>query len=778
MVDNSGYSGPAAQDPSISSRISAAQNVVVNPTVFTTISAATNAIYSDPYYNSTTATVTRQTVVLVAPGTYREMVTPDFSGTLSCPVIYEGVPDASGNMPMISAATVFANNSWTLQSVLGDVNVAGESLYRATIPYNYDDYGNNYAQRIGDVAANDQTFIQQSNPAFLSPGQMAFNYGSTEFLDMYGMTADSSQSAVPSLGQTATAVSADSNGYLDFSSFGGTTNQVVWVDTWVWVPQPTSGGYLFNGQVVGADDYTYGPFRAAPNSDESVDDQANPYRLWINGTAVGQIYNSATDYQQNLSHPDARAYNPFSSASNPIEDTWDSLTLNVGWNHLVFQFDTSVAVRYGPAGTDTAQGTNGYYSEEPYWEQALDFKFTVDGNAYTNGIICQAAAPTGSELTTGPTGTATDYISAWDVLGKIAVNPATDADNGVYVRLTPSQSANLNPNSVMTELDNRDTVFTTNCNDDTGNYIQVRGFNTRFGAIGALGIGDLVEGNYLRDAGVGINNDPCSAQQSLSYTFTTGNNGLAISGSNLAAGDVITFTGSYIPSPLLEYHAYFIGGYSGGLWQLFASAADAQAGTNAIALSGTGGSGTLTISRGGTADPPAIDLNNWMVNITWLSSMDFSNGSYIDGVNENLQNENGTEVLDVPGHQQLIFEYNQVVNYNPLGFWFNWDTAGIKSGNVVNSVFCYNVFSGGAGLGVWLDTANFDNRFDGNLFVNIHGASAINIEASPGTTSLPTTSSSRPLATPAGTSAPGTTTENGQSTTHWIRARGITLRSA
>lgn len=119
----------------------------------------------------------------------------------------------------------------------------------------------------------------------------------------------------------------------------------------------------------------------------------------------------------------------------------------------------------------------------------LDFKFTVDGNAYTNGIICQAAAPTGSELTTGPTGTATDYISAWDVLGKIAVNPATDADNGVYVRLTPSQSANLNPNSVMTELDNRDTVFTTNCNDDTGNYIQVRGFNMRFGAIVLWGSG-------------------------------------------------------------------------------------------------------------------------------------------------------------------------------------------------------------------------------------------------------------------------------------------------
>ena len=42
-----------------------------------------------------------------------------------------------------------------------------------------------------------------------------------------------------------------------------------------------------------------------------------------------------------------------------------------------------------------------------------------------------------------------------------------------------------------------------------------------------------------------------------------------------------------------------------------------------------------------------------------------------------------------------------------------------------------NEWDGGTGLGVWLDTDNFDNRFDGNLFLNIDSA-GINVEASPG----------------------------------------------
>ncbi len=143
LVVDQNYSGSPSQDPWAASRIAAGQNVIVAPTVYSTISAAMNAIYSDPYYNSTTNSVTKQTVVLVAPGTYREFVYDNCAnGTATCPLIFEGIPDANGNMPMISAATVFANNSWTVQTTLGDVNVSGENLYRANIPFTTDDNGN------------------------------------------------------------------------------------------------------------------------------------------------------------------------------------------------------------------------------------------------------------------------------------------------------------------------------------------------------------------------------------------------------------------------------------------------------------------------------------------------------------------------------------------------------------------------------------------------------------------------------------------------------------
>ena len=75
------------------------------------------AVQSDGHFNSTTDAVSMQTVILVAPGTYREMVNESYaSGTSAFPLIFEGVPDSSGNMPTISAATAFANNSWTVVS--------------------------------------------------------------------------------------------------------------------------------------------------------------------------------------------------------------------------------------------------------------------------------------------------------------------------------------------------------------------------------------------------------------------------------------------------------------------------------------------------------------------------------------------------------------------------------------------------------------------------------------------------------------------------------------
>ncbi len=256
------------------------------------------------------------------------------------------------------------------------------------------------------------------------------------------------------------------------------------------------------------------------------------------------------------------------------------------------------------------------------------------------------------------------------------------------------------------------------------------------------GVGDLIEGNYARDGYYGFNNNRDCSYQDLGYNYSTSEvNYITITNGsleNLAAGDVVSFsgvdgsdcgTGVAMPAPLLGGHAYFIGANVPGTneWELFDSQTDALAGTNYIPLTQvTNGSGTLEIARYSTADAPAVLMNNWTINITWGN--DCAPCTFFDAVSQNLQDG----VLAVPGHIRTLFEYNRIINFNATGAWYGWDWAAMGKGfGCVQNVYCYNEWDGGTGLGVWLDTDNFDNRFDGNLFLNIDSA-GINVEASPG----------------------------------------------
>ena len=160
--------------------------------------------------------------------------------------------------------------------------------------------------------------------------------------------------------------------------------------------------------------------------------------------------------------------------------------------------------------------------------------------------------------------------------------------------------------------------------------------------------------------------------------------------------------------------------------------ANALSGTNPISLSGSSISGGgLDVAVGSTLDAPTIFLNNWLVNTSMGDSDNIAQAFY-DGMDQNPQNVNGNLVLEVPGHGRIIFEYNELVNFNPTGMWFGWDIAGMgKSFGAVQNEYIYNTFDGGAGLGDWLDTDNIDNRLEGNLFINVTAA-ALNVEASPG----------------------------------------------
>ena len=129
-------------------------------------------------------------------------------------------------------------------------------------------------------------------------------------------------------------------------------------------------------------------------------------------------------------------------------------------------------------------------------------------------------------------------------------------------RTTASMSAsrppdsNLNPNSVTTELANRDTAFTTCCSNGTGNYVQVRGFNMLYGGVALLGIGDLAEGNDVFGGGNAvINNDAVSATQTSNFTYSGSGNYIGGFGSlveaDALAGDAVLFpSGETLPSPL------------------------------------------------------------------------------------------------------------------------------------------------------------------------------------------------------------------------------------
>ena len=261
--------------------------------------------------------------------------------------------------------------------------------------------------------------------------------------------------------------------------------------------------------------------------------------MWVNGTAAGQIFNSADDYEQNDIHPDPRTWDP-ATLPTDAEDTWDSFSLNLGWNHLVFQFDTSVACRY--SNSAWADDWGQVYGQEP-----LQFKFTIAGCNFIQGIYSQSTEP--ANLNAAPTNpTYSNTITTYNVLGTFA---ATTPDNKVYVRLDSSQSANLNPNSVTTEAAYPGSAFGTGCPD-----VAVRGFDMRFGGISLIGTSDLAEGNYVRDGLMDTNGDQCGHWVTDNFTYTAGNNYVTIiNGASLLAGTAVCFDGSASPrlwsSPIL-----------------------------------------------------------------------------------------------------------------------------------------------------------------------------------------------------------------------------------
>ena len=416
LVVDSSYSGSATSDPSycynsykagdantIGACLTDVESatggkVVVDSSVYSTILAAVNAIQASAYYNSVTDTVARPTIILIAPGSgsYEQLVNLsgtgenqwpmyDVNGTSTHPLIFEGVADANGNLPTWGYNTPLANG-WT--PVAGTTDV-----YKSALSANTWLQGNVVEHANSDVSGdltpgtgNQQTLVQASLPSALQEGQATYQFSSDEFENnLYGMSSQSAYAQLPDEGlpananwTTANTVSVGGDpGYLDFGSTGAgaAANSVYWASTWVWVP-PADGNFNWQDPVTltePVNNFTYGPFRTSWNPSEDIGNQYNKDRIWVNGQLIpAAIFSTAADNTSLDPHSfpwygDNLAALGGATAADDIE----FLNLQEGWNHLVFQFDT----------TCTSQSGNKFYSDELAFKFAPNLDFLVNNDA-------------------------------------------------------------------------------------------------------------------------------------------------------------------------------------------------------------------------------------------------------------------------------------------------------------------------------------------------------------------------------------------------------------
>ena len=366
-------------------------------------------------------------------------------------LIMEGVADANGNMPVWIGTTV--SSTWTQ---VGTSAVWKSTLSANTSLDNVIEHTNSDVN--GDLtpgAGNQQTLIERSLPSDLQEGEMTYQFSSDEFEnDLDGMSSDAAFAQVPNApantGWTGVNTSntydfGDSQpGYLDFGSTGAgsAANSVFWASTWVWVP-PQCSTWTWQNPMTFTEptgNYTYGPFRASRNPSEDSSNQYNKDRIWVNGQMVpAAIFSTGTD-NTSLEPHSYPWYGDNEWGSDTAADEIEYMNLQQGWNHLVFQFDTS----------STASGTTGNYNK--FRNDELAFKFGLNSAFFNGGtgLISQATVP--ADLSQAPTtGTPEPYISQYSVLSTSMASIATpftsangystSFDPAVYVRLRNGEAA-------------------------------------------------------------------------------------------------------------------------------------------------------------------------------------------------------------------------------------------------------------------------------------------------------------------------------------------------
>jgi len=393
------------------------------------------------------AKATAGDVVHVYPGLYREAFTIAQNGTRERPTVIEGVRDERGRMPIISGNDPFPANSFRPVKGL-------KGVWRADI----------FTNLAGIVSADGRALVERSLPQELRPGEVCFNRGSDEFLHLR-FRGD----IVPQ-GGAWKLVKADKDGFFDFGAAYGekAKSSVFWASTWVWLPPSKSRGQQWDPRFpepITRRVVTDGRWRAFRMTGSSLSAQVNKYRVWANGKLLPSCIRSQPfDDSEYRNNPRFTRLYGFSGRI-------DGFPFREGWNHLVFQFDTS---------------------HRP--KDALKFRFNKPDRTKDEYVV-SAVKPTDMAK---PAGSSAPYITELMVAGPFPGK----ADRGVYVRL----EGDADPNRVTMDLAARSSQAVR----IEGEYVRFRGFTIRHGAhfqqrgmVKVCGQGSTVEGCQLIDSEFG-----------------------------------------------------------------------------------------------------------------------------------------------------------------------------------------------------------------------------------------------------------------------------------
>ncbi|MEK7766663.1 MAG: right-handed parallel beta-helix repeat-containing protein, partial [bacterium] len=394
------------------------------------------------------------------PGVYREAFTLTASGEPGRPIRIEGERGARGALPVVTGNDPFPRGAWRPWP-------RSRGVWRASL----------FTGLLGTVSVNGTALVERDDPAELAPGEFCFNRGSEEFLER---KADPRRPPREHDAQSAhewRQASSGTDGFLDLAAAcgEGARGAVVWASAWIWMEPFVLGAPVdpvaprpLPGRVE-----TEGEFRAARMNGAGLADQVNPYRVWVNGERLpAYVRSERARMEVDRPHP-GRNYG--------FSDEWMNFPLHEGWNHLLFQFDTTVR----PAKTR-------FKLKVP----TLSYQ-RRDGSWYDEARPVGSSASPPDDLRRPPAGPRRPWIAEWLVLGPFPSRP----DGGVYVRL----SGNASPAGAGLDLAARANALATLA----GDFIELRGLEFRDGAqfqqraqVRVTGRGCVVEGCLARDSEV------------------------------------------------------------------------------------------------------------------------------------------------------------------------------------------------------------------------------------------------------------------------------------